>query len=327
MSSQKQSLLKNAIKILCIDKTSQTVLFKDALDLWLTTNYLSNKQSTITKYKNIIETHLVPDIGNVPLNQVNAKMLNEYINFKLKKGSKKDKGPLSSSYVCTMVMIINGSIDIAKKQGYCDNLNIQISRPKIISKEPKTLSNNDFVKLKLYLFNNANLNKLAIAIPLFTGLRIGEVCALKWSDIDFEKAVLHVSSTITRSKENNKTKLVVGSPKTVTSNRHIPIPNDLLQLLYKMKSNDEYFIITNSTEFLNPRTLENRFHKILNNLEIIDTNFHALRHTFASKCVEGGMDIKSLSEILGHSNPNVTLKIYVHSSMELKRKSIEKIFE
>ena len=158
-------------------------------------------------------------------------------------------------------------------------------------------------------------------------MRIGEVCALRWSDIDFENRIIKVRSTIIRVKgANGKTYDEIGPAKTDASIRDIPIYNKLFIPLLKMRklSNSPY-VISEKMDFVNKRTFEYRYHKILKNASIRDINYHALRHSFATRCIECGVDVKSLSEFMGHSNVSVTLNTYVHSSMELKKMQIEKL--
>lgn len=177
---------------------------------------------------------------------------------------------------------------------------------------------------------NLDCTALGMLISLHTGLRIGEVCALKWSDVDIERKILTVRQTVARVKANSndncKSKLILDAPKTKNSLREIPINSFLLPLLVKKKSESvSDFVISEQKTFVSPRTFEYRYHKTLERFDIEQVNYHSLRHTFATRCIERGVDCKSLSEILGHANVNITLNTYVHSSMELKRIQIEKL--
>lgn len=308
--------------------SNRTTLFKDIIDEWLIANSLSNKSSTFLKYSNIINAHIVPMLGNIPINELDARTINLYVKHKIEKGKLDGTGGLSPSYVNTMIIIINSVINFAAHQHLCNKLEYKISKPKNRAVSPNILSNSDYATMSICLFDNTDDTKFAIMLSLFTGLRIGEVCALKWENIDFENLTLHVESTITRVKDNQgKTKYIVDTPKTETSDRIIPIPKMLVKTMKEFRNKDNNFVISGSDKFTNPRTLEYRFHKTLKQMEIEDCNFHTLRHTFASKCIAVGMDVKSLSEILGHANAATTLKIYVHSSMDLKRLNMEKLIE
>ena len=175
-----------------------------------------------------------------------------------------------------------------------------------------------------FLHKDMDISKAGIFLCLSTGLRLGEICSLKWGDIDSERGLLRVSRTVQRIKSKEgpaKTILLETAPKSVFSNREIPIPDTLLSLLMPFRrAEQEYVLCTNRP--MEPRTYQNHFKKYLGDIKVPDYNFHTLRHTFATNCIDRGMDIKSLSEILGHSNVQITLDRYVHPSMDMKRKYI-----
>lgn len=299
--------------------------FSDIIDSWLVENKIKIKPATYTKYKSIIETHIKSNLGNILSTQITSEKINSFLLNKLQNGKLDGSGSLSPTYVRSIALIINSVVNYAVNEGYIEPFKNPIYKPSTCSKSPNTLSNNDYVILSNYLKNDVDYTKLAIMLALYSGLRIGEICALKWDNIDFEKSIIHISSTVSRVKDDNGTKLIIETPKTKSSDRFIPIPNSLLQILEQFYNNKNPFVISNSTDFVNPRTLEYRFHKVLKEANVQQTNFHSLRHTFATKCIEIGMDVKSLSEILGHANSAITLNVYVHSSMELKRSQIEKL--
>lgn len=167
--------------------------------------------------------------------------------------------------------------------------------------------------------------------PVHMGLRIGEVCALTWDDVDFENEIIHIRSTVARIKNTQKvceykTHLIIDKPKTKSSLRDIPIPSSLLPLLLKMRKKAcSRYVISDKETFTSPRTFEYRYHELLDICDIESINYHALLHTFATRCVEVGVDVKTLSEILGHADVSITLNTYVHPSIELKRKQMEKL--
>lgn len=184
----------------------------------------------------------------------------------------------------------------------------------------------------MYLKENLTIKNAGIMLSLFTGLRLGEVCALKWSNIDLENSILYITTTMQRvqnlSIEGPKTKVYVSEPKSACSIREIPIPDMLLRLLANFSNNGSCYFLTGSSEkFIEPRNLQYHFKTVLKKALIFDMNFHALRHTFATRCIEVGVDIKTLSEILGHANVNITLNRYVHPSLEEKRLNMEKLSE
>ena len=201
---------------------------------------------------------------------------------------------------------------------------------KQVQKPLRVLSSIEQQKLSEYLFANLNSCNLGILICLYTGLRIGEICALKWEDISLEEQSLYVHHTMQRLQTSrtgkSKTTVIISTPKSDCSIRTIPIPNDMLALLQEQKQPDNAYVLTGSSHrYMEPRTLQYRFRVIMRRCEIENVNFHVLRHTFATRCVELGFDIKSLSEILGHASVNITLNRYVHPSRELKQKNMDKL--
>lgn len=163
----------------------------------------------------------------------------------------------------------------------------------------------------------------AVLLCLYAGLRIGELCALRWSDIDFDGKTLTVKRTVQRivvPGHMTKTILLETDPKSESSRRTIPLASELLEILSRFKGEQRY--VFGEEKPLDPRTMQNRFKKILKEAGIDGRTFHTLRHTFATNCVENGMDVKTLSEILGHSDVKTTLNRYVHPTMDSKRKQI-----
>lgn len=186
--------------------------------------------------------------------------------------------------------------------------------------------------LERILLTDINETKIGILLSLYAGLSVGEVCGLKWENIDLENGIIHINRSVERIKNINKqngsskTVLILSDTKSDTSNRSIPISNILQKILLKNKQNNNRFVIEGKTyPYTDPRTLQYAFKKCLRECDLPEINYHALRHTFATRYVEAGVDIKSLSEILGHSNVNITLNTYVHFSLEQKKLQMEKL--
>jgi integrase len=163
---------------------------------------------------------------------------------------------------------------------------------------------------------------------MFTGLRIGEICALKWSDVDLENGILHISKTAMRIQtptEKSKTAVKITAPKTANSIRDIPLPNFLVKKLSAVMKSDDCYVLSGNSHLVEPRCLSYRFKSILKKANLPSIKFHALRHTFATNCLQKNFDIKTLSEILGHSSVDTTMRIYVHTSLERKRECMDLI--
>jgi len=311
--------------------SNNEIFFSDVLKLWMDNNRIKLKGGTINKYENIISMHINPELGEKKLSEITTIMINNYLSHKLKNGRLDNNGGLSPSYVRSIVFVINSVLKFATEEQMCLPLKSSISKPRIDKKEFNIISIEEERKLRNYLCNDISPTKTGILISLYAGLRIGEVCALSWNDIDLNNNILHVRHTIARVKNEDSpthsaTRLVIDTPKTKSSKRDIPICSSLRPYLiesYK-KSKSEY-VISDTDSYVNPRTFEYRFHRIINKCNITRINYHTLRHTFATRCIEAGVDVKSLSEILGHSNVGITLNTYVHSSMNMKRVQIEKL--
>lgn len=204
-----------------------------------------------------------------------------------------------------------------------------ITLPLIDPKEISIFNEKGRLKLEKYLSKSQDIKELGIYISLYVGLRIGEVCALKWSDIDFENKLINITHTLQRVYvDKDDTKVVITNPKTKQSLRKIPIARDLLTKLKEMKKyyeNDDYILTGKADRFVETIGYRYTYKKVLRECRLQYKNYHCLRHTFATRCIRVGRDVKSLSEILGHSNISVTLSIYVHSSYEIKKKFIDKL--
>lgn len=305
--------------------------FQELLFLWLNSNRMDIRQQTYAKYLYMIEKHIIPIIGHKKVKALDATFINQFLNQKRTHGKLNGDGGLSNNYIQTMRFIIKSALDYGVKEKICPVVQGEILT---LGKTPQKLEVLSFAEqctLENYLISNLDERKLGVLIALYTGMRIGEICGLQWKDIDFSTKTIHVHQSVERISNykegyaGTKTKLVLGETKTNTSNRIIPIHSTLIPLLQKEKSNHTFILQGTNYEYLDPRTLQYNFQKYLKDCKLRSINFHALRHTFATRCMEADVDIKSLSEILGHANVNITLNIYVHSSLEHKRSELEKL--
>lgn len=297
------------------------------LNDWLKNNRIRYKLSTYTKYKYIIDKHILPELGREKIGSLHISKINSFLDEKMNIEGLKDNATLSASYVRTMALIIDSALKYAVSEELCVPIKSPIKKPIVKKEQIQTLSCSECDCLMEYCYTNLNDTNIGILISLNTGLRIGEICALKWSDIDIYSHLLHVNHTMSRLKdEKNNWKWIVEVPKTQASVRIVPISKRLFEALMKLKeSTISDYVVSDCKSFINPRTYEYRFHAKMRESKVRDINFHVLRHTFATRCVEGGMDIKTLSELLGHSNVSITLSTYVHSSLELKKTQMEKV--
>lgn len=308
------------------------VTMEQLLNAWIIDKELHLKKSTLLKYKTIITTHIVPAIGNVEIKELDADTINKLLADKMKSGRKEGNKELSNSYIKTMSIILSSALNYAVISGLCDPLRGKISKPSVPKAKIIVLSKEDQYNLEKNISPSNSTTELGIIIALNTGLRIGELCALRWGDIDMTNNIIHVKHSVIRVaadspvNSNKKTKLIIDTPKSEHSIRDIPITQKLQHYLKScIPVDNRNYILSNSTIFLSPRTFEYRFHKVLEECDIDSFNFHILRHTFATRCIECNVDIKTLSEIMGHSNVNITLNNYVHPSFDDKRSQLEKL--
>lgn len=309
---------------------SRELPFREVLHLWMEHNLIHYKGATAKKNQDLIDTHILPAFGDVKVTEITATMINSFAMKKLQSGRLDGKGGLSSAYVRGMMLILSSVMKFASGEQLCLPLKSPIYKPTAPKKDLPILSWTDQKRLEHHLLRELTPTHAGILLSLYTGLRIGEICALAWEDIDLENSIIHVRHTVSRVKSKDtscaKSALIIDAPKTKSSARDIPIASILQSVLRKIKKiSSSKYVISDTSDFVSPRTFEYRYHRLLETCGIDPINFHALRHTFATRCVETGMDIKTLSEILGHSNPSITLSIYVHSSIERKRSQLEKL--
>lgn len=302
--------------------------FSYVVNEWFSSVKLNLKKSTIHKYEYLISKHIVPDLGKIPITELESNIINSFAERKLEKGSLHSSNGLSKSYVRTMMLIISATIKFAAQEGWCKNISSKIHKPSQEKKELQILSSLEQLSLEKKLLEELSTTSIGMLITLKTGLRIGELCALKWDDFDFTNNILYVRSTVSRIKNpaGKGTVLIIDVPKTSSSIRAIPFSNDLKSILANAKKrSNSCYVVSDKSDFLSPRTFEYRYHKFMQQHQFPKLNYHALRHSFATRCIEYGVDVKSLSEILGHSNVSITLNTYVHSSINLKRAQLEKL--
>ncbi len=292
--------------------TSCHLTVKELVSEWLSAIKLRVKPSTYANYQMKVEKHILPAFGGFRYDTLTVQMLHAFIDEKLASG-------LSPKYVSDIIVVFKAMAKYTAKIHGTRNILADVVTPKYVKEEKPLLSPTQQRKLCKYLLSNLNTTSLCVLLSYYTGLRVGEVCGLMWSDIDFDKSLLTVRRTVQRIRANNVgTRLIVDTPKSRTSQRSIPIPEFIIKILRSFRSNDDYYILSDSPRVIEPRTLQNRFKSILKKADLPSVTYHSLRHMFATNCLQAGFDIKTLSEILGHASVETTLNRYVHSSMERK---------
>lgn len=294
--------------------------FQKIAEEWL--NYKKNmvKESTYSNYVYSVEKYLYPEYGEKNINKI--KDCNDFI-YNL-------SDTLAPKTVRDIITKLKAIFKYYEEE-YNQQLNIKkMSLPKLGKNQLKILSKKEKEKLENYCLKENTLKSLGIIICLNTGMRVGEICALKWENVDLDKKIISVKKTLQRVylKKENKSVILIDTPKSNSSVRDIPINKKLYEILKKIKGGhkgEDYVLTGSNTKYVEPRNYQHSFKMILKKCKIKSYKFHILRHTFATNCIEVGMDMKSLSEILGHADVNVTLNIYVHPSNKIKKKFLEKL--
>lgn len=288
---------------------------------WFKSIQYQVKESTLANYKMKADKHILPCFGEKTIDSIVQDDIYAFIADRRTKG-------LSDRYITDIIILMKVIFKFAVRTYNIYNPMVGLALPKRKNAEIQLLDKAEQGKLQSYIAENQNLGTLGTALSYSTGIRIGELCALQWKDIDLEKRILTVSKTMQRiqcKNGANKTKLIITDPKSDSSKRKIPIPECMMNFLCKFKGKANEYVVSGSETPVEPRTMQYRFSKILKNANLPSVHFHALRHIFASTCVKLGFDIKSLSELLGHSSVEITLNRYVHSSFEQKQEYMKKI--
>lgn len=297
-------------------KNNTRINFKKITETFLKIKKLKVKESTYCRYFEIITIYLLPTFENYCFDEIDDTLLIDFFNDELYE--------LTAKTQKDILMLLN---QILKYGG----TNTRAVYPKVENKPLIVLKEQEIITLENYILNNLNNITLSFIVALYSGLRIGEICALKWNNIDLEKKYIKIDKTLNRIKDlddstTNKTKIVITSPKSEKSTRYIPIPSFLIDLLSQIKPsiNDDVYFLSNTTKYIEPRLLRYKFKNIIKDLELSYT-FHMLRHTFATRCSELGFDPKTISELLGHSNIRTTLSLYIHPRDEHKIECMERL--
>lgn len=305
---------------------------------WLNAVVNRVKESTLANYRNKFEKHILPEFGDIPCADLTAGRINAFINKKLADG-------LSASYVRDIFTVFKTMLKYAlsdfadfpnlhkavfktmlkyAQEEYGFRLSLKnVVLPKAERKQVEKINDTEQKKLVSYLKANMSLTAFGILLSLFMGLRIGEICGLKWEDVDFQNKILHIRRTVQRissANGNRKTKIVISTPKSATSFRDIAIPDALIRYFEMFRDEADHFILSGTDKPVEPRTMQYRYKKILRTADVENHNYHKLRHTFATNSAEKGFNVKALSAVLGHSSVTLTLNRYIHPDRIYERR-------
>lgn len=299
---------------------SEKCTLEEAVAIWRKEKAPYLKKTTQTTYNQMISKYILPELGNLDIFSINEEVLERFIS------NIREQGEISISYQRNICAVIIRVMKYMKKRHHCEIKLPENILPAGRLEERLLPGREELAVLEQYLIQEAEDSTcLGILTALYTGLRIGEVCALTWKDINLSEGTIHIHKNLQRVKsagsngQKNNTEILVQTPKSGNSRRMIPIPPVLLPLLAAWQQDDSFYLIRGKKKpWAEPRTLQYRFSRILKQCGLENFNFHMLRHAFATRCIAGGFDVKSLSEILGHSSIQITLNLYVHSNMQRK---------
>lgn len=302
--------------------------YKDWLNEWLN-HYVktSNKQRTFERYCQTANVHIIPILGDYELTELHPIVLQRFVSDLLVNGNKRTGKGLSPNFVKSVISVLQNSLKTAHILGLIPEYTAdKIKRPKIVEKQVECFSVAEQKKIEQYVLGSKKPKLKGIILCLYTGLRIGELLALTWDDIDFHKGRLSVTKTCHDGNINGKHCIIVDTPKTETSRRYIPLSKPLLAILKDLKKESKSdYVVSDKGDPVFVRSYQRTFELLLIRLAIPHKGFHALRHTFATRALECGMDVKTLSEILGHKNATITLNRYAHSLWEHKSEMMNKL--
>ncbi len=308
--------------------------FQTAAMCYLEHQKLVIKKSSYETYYQWICNHLIPDFGRMECAMIKKSDIQKFIYDKADHGRLDSKGGLSIKTIKGMVTVLHSILEFAADYYSINPDNTcfsKLSYPKTSQmKFPYTFSVEEQIVIQDYIAGHLSYQSLGILFALQTGVRIGELCALQYGDIDPEKRIVHITKTLQRiphyGKDMHTSGIIISSPKSDSSIRVIPLAPKLFQIITKLNyPSNKCYIITGTEHYTEPRGYYHYYQKLLREMGITYTNFHTTRHTFATRCIESGADCKTVSEILGHASVKTTLDLYMHPRLEQKRLCIEKM--
>ena len=327
-----EAVKKKKLAILCQNNLQNSpgkcYVFRNLSEEWMLSMRYAVKLSTYACYETLLDTHILPEFGDMPLKYISSASVYSF-SEKLKQQG------LSPRTIKNLLILFHSILRYGEKQGYLNLSQLEFRYPKINTSPFQLISHEHLIKLITVLSAEDSEFSIGILLCIYTGIRVGELSGIRWEDIDFDKKLLHIRRTISRIKnldysgesdEEPKTVLMIGPPKSVSSIRDIPIPDFLLKKMKRIAAEPDSYLLTGTNrKCMEPRNIQRKFQKLLQQCEIPSINIHSLRHAFATRCTEMGFDSKTLSEILGHSSVKITMDIYVHSSIK-QNKGVSLLF-
>ncbi len=301
------------------------LVFGEYCDRWISMNSTRLKPSSRAKYQATIEKYIKPCFGSRTLGRITSEEVDEFTRMLI------CEKKLSAKTVRDILVLFHSILVYAEKRSKQTLPEIEIIYPRQNKKQIRILNEQEEKRLMGYLAEEMDLYKFGVYLALRTGLRVGELCALRWSDISMKELTMSVSRTVQRIQASGietspKTRIIVGTPKSDSSRRTLPLMPDITALCDRFyDGNPDSFVLTGQGKCMEPRTLQRHLKSYLEDCGILGVHFHTLRHTFATRCIEAGFDVKTLSEILGHASIGITMNQYVHPDLERKRENMRRL--
>ena len=324
----KEKVTKHKAALLAGKPTPQTGTrhrFSFYCDEWLRLRKSKIRESTYIKYDTVLEKHIKPKLGGCFPMGITTGVVDDFTRELL------FEDELAVKTAHDILVVLHGVLKHTAAQLPGIFPAVEINYPKESRRETRVLSRDEQTQLVRYLLTDTDACKFGVLLMLLSGMRIGELCALKWDNIDLKEQTIRIIATLQRlhdtaMESESRTRVVIGAPKSDTSVRTIPLTDYAATLCRQFAvRNAAAYILTGTENYMEPRSLQYRIEKYTKECGLEGVHAHTLRHTFATRAVEVGFEIKSLSEVLGHANTTITLERYVHSSMELKRSNMDKL--
>lgn len=294
---------------------------------WLERKKFEIKKSTYCNYANALKNQIIPVMGNIKFKELNKDILQFFIYKAQSENNIAEKTAKDCVGIIRQI-IADGQEDGIIPEFIISKRKLKYKKQELLGESKKIYTESEYKKIIEEILNNINNTKLGILLGIYTGMRIGELCALQFKDIDFQNNTINVTKTLQRiydpTNDIEPSKIQISTTKTESSTRVIPITKDIATILKGMNTGNENYILTGTTKYTEPRTFRRKYQNFMKKIEIEPLKFHSLRHTFASMNIENGADIKTISEILGHSDINTTLKVYTHTSEKAKQEVVDK---
>ena len=310
--------------------SSTNITFSEISEQWLYSVRQSVKESTYSHYQYTMRHYLLPVFGNLKVNTLDEKILEQGL-LEVITPTRGKQRTLGATMAQECLSILRRICKYAAHFHLIRPLEISVKLPQKNSKAALPFTKEEQKKLQTFVMDSPIPRKIGLLLGFQLGLRIGEICGLKWGDFDLSTGIVTIQRTVNRiSCENGHTKIIVQSTKTKNSNRAIPLPKSLIRVLKLLSENfssETWFLSGNKEKPVEPRCYRKSIHGYLKKAGVHQAHPHMLRHTFATTCLQAHCDIKTLSELLGHANAEITLKRYVHSDMGRKRREMNRIFE